>query len=81
VEEFMALEKVNIELSYSEALILFEFLSRFRDNEKLDIKDQSEERVLWDTLAILETKLTDPFIPDYLDLLDLVRKEVRDENL
>jgi hypothetical protein len=80
VEEFMALEKVNIELSYSEALILFEFLSRFRDNEKLDIKDQSEERVLWDTLAILETKLTDPFIPDYLDLLDLVRKEVRDEN-
>jgi hypothetical protein len=77
----MATEKVNIELSNSEALILFEFLSRFRDNEKLEIVDQAEERVLWDILSDLETKLTDPFKPNYLELLEKARNEVRDEEL
>lgn len=75
----MATEKVNIELSNSEALILFEFLSKFRDNEKLEIVDQAEERVLWDILSDLETKLTDPLKPNYLELLEKARNEVRDE--
>jgi len=75
----MSTEKVNIELSNSEALILFEFLSRFRDNEKLEIVDQAEERVLWDILSDLETKLTDPLKPNYLELLEKARNEVRDE--
>ncbi len=75
----MSIEKINIQISSSEALVLFEFLSRFRDNERLDIVDQSEERVLWDILADLETKLIDPFKPDYQALLEKARNEVRDE--
>jgi hypothetical protein len=75
----MSTEKVNIELSNSEALVLFEFLSRFRDNEKLEIVDQAEERVLWDIVSDLETKLTDPLKPNYLELLEKARNDVRDE--
>lgn len=77
----MATANVNIELSNSEALILFEFLSRFRDNEKLEIEDRAEERVLWDILSDLEIKLTDPLKPNYLELLEKARNEVRDEEL
>lgn len=66
----MSTEKLRVELSNSEALILFEFLSRFRDSEKLEVVDQAEERVLWDILSDLEAKLTDPFKPNYLELLE-----------
>lgn len=76
----MSIEKITIQVSSSEALVLFEFLSRFRDNERLDIVDQSEERILWNILADLETKLTDPFKPDYHELLEKARNEVRDED-
>ena len=74
----MQIQKLIVELSNSEALILFEFLSRFRNNEKLEILDQSEERVLWDILSDLETKLIEPFKPNYLELLEKARSEVRD---
>jgi hypothetical protein len=72
-------EKVKIELSNAEAIILFEFLSRFRNKEKLEIVDQAEKRVLWDILSVLESILTDPLKPNYLDLLEKARSEVRDE--
>lgn len=75
----MSMEKKTIQVSRSEALVLFEFLSRYRENERLDIVDQSEERVLWDILADLETKLTEPFKSDYQELLEKARNEIRDE--
>ncbi len=34
-------EKVTITLSREEALVLFEFLSRFSEQQQLDIRDQS----------------------------------------
>ena len=71
-------ESVEIVLSQSEALVLFEFLSRFDESESWGIQDQAEERVLWDILAFLETKLVQPFRPDYEDLLRKARRDVRD---
>lgn len=74
-------EKINIQLSGAEALVLFEFLSRFKDNEKLDIMDQAEERVLWDIHSSLEAKLVVTFKPDYLKLLKEAQEEIKNGNI
>ena len=69
--------KVNLELSSDEALVLFEFLSRFVDKEQLEISDQSEKRVLWDLQATLEKKLVEPFRADYNDILEKAQSRLR----
>jgi hypothetical protein len=71
-------QKVVIELSKSHALVLFEFLSRFSQDGKLEILDPAEERVLWDLCSDLEKTLVEPFSPDYLELLQRAREAVRD---
>ena len=51
----MGADKVNIELSKEEAIVFFEFLRRFNENDDLNkFEDQSEQRVLWDIECILE---------------------------
>jgi hypothetical protein len=80
-EDKMTNDEIDFHLPRVEALILFEFLSRFRDNDRLDIVDQAEERVLWNLLSKLESKLVDPFKPNYLDLLKQARDEIRDEEI
>ncbi|MCA1565603.1 MAG: hypothetical protein LC803_08185 [Acidobacteria bacterium] len=74
----MAGKKINIELSKDEGLVLFELLSRFSNNEELQIVDHSEERVLWNIQAELEKQVTAPFQADYQDLLLKARERVRD---
>jgi hypothetical protein len=54
-------EKISLELTPSEALVLFEFLSRFSDDDVLVLEDQAEERVLWDLCASLESILARAF--------------------
>ena len=75
----MADEKINIELSKDEGLVLLEFLSRFSNDEEFRIVDQSEERVLWNIQAELEKLLIPPFQADYQDLLLGARERVRDK--
>ena len=70
-------EKVAIKLTKSEALVLFEFLSRFSNHDKLEIQDQAEERVLWNMCCDLEKALVEPFRPDYGELLQKARIAVR----
>ena len=72
-------EDVVIELSRAHALVLFEFLSRFSDDNKLEIRDRAEERVLWDMCCDLEKALVEPLRPDYSDLLQRARDSVRDK--
>jgi len=74
----MSDEKIKIELSPSEALVLFDFLSRFADHDRLEIVDQAEEKVLWDIHSDLESSLTAPLDPNYLVLLAKARAVVRD---
>jgi len=40
-------KEVNITVTRDEALVLFEFLSRFSNEKKVSIKHQSEQRALW----------------------------------
>jgi hypothetical protein len=73
-------KKVNIELTKEEAIVFFEFLGRFNDNDDLNrFEDQSEQRVLWDMECALEKELSEPFRADYLEILKKARETVRDE--
>jgi hypothetical protein len=77
----MPVETVDITLSQDEALVLFEFLSRFVQDDDLHIADQSEEVVLADILCVLETRLVAPLDPNYQDLLASARRATRREEL
>jgi hypothetical protein len=70
--------KITVDLTNKEALVLFEFLRRFDDENSYTFADQAEERVLWTLEGILEKQLVEIFSPDYKTLLLAAREEVRD---
>lgn len=70
--------KVAIELTREEALVLFDWISRFNKREDAVFEDQAERRVLWDIEAMLESTLDEPFRPDYETPLAAARGKVRD---
>jgi hypothetical protein len=70
------MSNVNLALSKNEALVLFELLSRFSEEEKLEIQYKSEEQVLWNVQANLEKLLSEPFSKEYSTLLDIARKKL-----
>ena len=74
-------EKVTITISRDEALVLFEFLCRFSKRQQLDIRDESEQRVLWDILTDLESALPEPLAHDYDQQLQRARESVRDTTI
>jgi len=76
----MTNEEITIALSPEEALVLFDFLWRFSQEDVLKIQDQAEERLLWDLCASLESKLDEPFARNYQDLLASARQKVRDKD-
>jgi hypothetical protein len=74
----MAERNVILELSRDEALVLFEWLSRFHEDESRTFEDQAEQRVLWNLEAMLEKTLVEPFDPNDAELLAAARANVRD---
>jgi len=70
---------VQIALTADEALVLFEFLSRYSDSEELNIVDQAEQRVLWNLCCIFEKKLIAPFNMEYAQALSEARARLLDE--
>lgn len=73
-------KKVSIELTKEEAIVLFEFLGRFNENnDSSRFDDQAEKRVLWDIECILEKELSEPFRADYQEIVMKAREAVRDE--
>lgn len=77
-------EKVQIELTGEEAVVLLEFLTRLnarRENPRLvTFEDQAEERVLWDVEAVLEKSIPPDlaFAPNYQEMVRVARARVRD---
>lgn len=71
-------DEVCIRLNKEEAIVLFEFVSRFSEGKKLTIEDQAEERVLWDLCCTLESNLVDPLTPEYGQVLANARALIRD---
>lgn len=73
-------EKVSIELSKKEAIVLFEFLAKFNKSKDSNIfDDQSEQRVLWNLESDLEKALSEPFKSNYSDIVKDARDSVRDK--
>ncbi|MFT6867845.1 MAG: hypothetical protein ACJA08_002690 [Cyclobacteriaceae bacterium] len=76
----MSDEKVNIQLTKDEAIVLFKFLGRFnKNNDSNRFEDQAETRVLWDIECILEKELSEPFRADYQEIVKKARESVRDD--
>jgi len=71
-------EQVTLALSRDEAIVFFEWLTRFNSKEGQRFEDQAEQRVLWNLQASLESTLTEPFKPDYAQILEAARLRVRD---
>ncbi len=74
------MDEILIRLSKSEALVLFEWLSRTEtQNRPASFVDGAEQRVMWDLTAMLERQLQEPLSTRYDELLTLARAAVRDE--
>ena len=73
------MSKVTIELTGDEALVLFDWITRFTQREDEEFENQAEEKVIWQIEAMLEKALVEPFKPDYDRLLAAARAGVRDE--
>lgn len=69
--------EINLRLTKEEAIVLFEMLSRFGENDKLEIEDQSEQQVLWNLCASLESMLDEPFDKGYVTILENARAMLR----
>ena len=71
---------ISIKFSKDEALVLFEFFSRFNTEEHKDIfQDQAEEKTLWIIEGQLEKILVEPFMPNYQDIIQEARNRIRDK--
>ena len=68
---------VRLELEPDEALVLFEFLSRYSDEQVLAIEDKAEQVALWNLLCLLEKQLVEPFLPEYSRLVRDARDRLR----
>jgi hypothetical protein len=71
--------EVKITLTADEALVLFEFLSRYSDSNQLNIVDQAEQRAIWNLYCIFEKKSVTPFNIEYAQALSEARARLRDE--
>lgn len=71
--------KITLEMSNSEALVLIDWLSRFNENDNDNFfEDQAERRILWDMEAELEKIESLIFNDKYLEMLSKARDMVRD---
>jgi hypothetical protein len=64
----------TIELKGPEALVLVDFLLRYRDQEELRIENHAEERILWDLCALLESQVPELLDPAYKAKLAAARE-------
>lgn len=73
-------ELISIELTESEAVVLFEWLHNFNQKERSQFfEDQAEERLLNDLESDLESVLSIPFQKNYNQILSEAREKIRDK--
>jgi len=69
---------MEFKLTKDEALILGDILHRISENEEL-FPDIVERQVLWAVEAQLDKVLVEPFMQNYVDLLDEAKNRIRME--
>jgi hypothetical protein len=72
----MAEAKVAVNLSRGEAIVLVDFLMRFRDKERLAVEHKAEEQLLYDLCAVVENQLPELFDPQWRSLVERARASV-----
>jgi hypothetical protein len=72
----MSEQPITLRLSSDQALVLFDWLSRFNDATNLRFDHAAEQRVLWDVEAMLESQLLVPLDPEYRNMLMMARDRV-----
>ncbi|MBA4242157.1 MAG: hypothetical protein C0448_15640 [Sphingobacteriaceae bacterium] len=71
-------KNIKIELTKDEAIVLFDFLSRFNAIENNNVfEDQAEQQTLWSIEGQLEKTLTEPLTPNYSDIVKQARDKIR----
>ena len=71
-------ESLKIEITKNEALVLFEFLSRYSDTDILSIKHAGEKQALLNLACTFEKTLPEPFSSDYKKTLESARQKIQD---
>ena len=69
-------ENITISLSCDEALVLFEFFSRFEDTDDFTLRHTAEYLAFMRMSAQLDKSMVEPFQPHYLDLLRAARERI-----
>jgi len=76
----MEKKEISLKLTKDEALILFEFVSRFNENDNKEIfNDQAEEKIFCVIEGQLEKILVEPFMPNYQNIIQQARSRIRAE--
>lgn len=71
---------MKLELTDDQALVFFEWLSRVDEFNSAPREHESERQVLWALHGQLEKALTEPFRPDYKDLVKQARARISGES-
>ncbi|MCJ8166541.1 hypothetical protein MKJ04_16975 [Pontibacter sp. E15-1] len=75
----MSIGEISIELTNEEAIVFYEFLSKYNKIDDLSrFQDLAEQRVLWDIECKLEKEMSEPFQADYQEIVKKARNKVRD---
>jgi hypothetical protein len=72
----MCEENIQINLTRSEALVLFEFFARFNADDDFTLRHNAEYLAFMRVSAQLDKALVEPFEPNYLLLLRAARDHI-----
>jgi len=70
--------QVLIPLTLDEAIVIFELLQRYSNNEVLSIEDQAEQRALWNLCCVFEKHVHIPFDGSFKEIVAAARSRLRD---
>jgi hypothetical protein len=65
-----------IALTRAEAIVLIEFLMRFRDGNRLAVEHEAEQQLLWDLCSVVERQLPELFDRRWTELVEQSRTAV-----
>ena len=74
----MSETKIAVNLTRAEAIVLIEFLMRFRDEDRLAVKHEAEQQLLYDLCCVVENQLPELFDPQWKALVERSRTTVLD---
>jgi len=72
----MSEDVTTLTLGRAEALVLFELLADYRNQQCVEVRNPADKFALVKLHGALEQALVEPFMPDYCALVDEARSEL-----